>query len=56
MRDLVGYGPERKKFFWPNKAKIAISFVINYEEGSELSPLNGDSQAETRGTVFSFYT
>lgn len=54
MRDLVGYGPEEKKFFWPNKAKIAISFVINYEEGSELSPLNGDSQAETRGTDFPF--
>ncbi|KTC83495.1 polysaccharide deacetylase family protein [Legionella cincinnatiensis] len=54
MRDLVGYGPEGKEFFWPNKAKVAINFVINYEEGSELSPVNHDGQAETSGADFPF--
>ena len=54
MRDLVGYGPEEKNFSWPNKAKIAINFVINYEEGSELSPINDDTQPETSGADFPF--
>ncbi|HHT0594274.1 TPA: polysaccharide deacetylase family protein [Legionella anisa] len=54
MRDLVGYGSEGKNFFWPNKAKVAINFVINYEEGAELSPIHGDSYAETSGTDFPF--
>ncbi|WP_115706971.1 polysaccharide deacetylase family protein [Legionella sainthelensi] len=54
MRDLIGYGPEGKDFFWPNKAKVAINFVINYEEGSELSPINNDVQAETSGADFPF--
>ncbi|QEY51279.1 polysaccharide deacetylase family protein [Legionella longbeachae] len=54
MRDLVGYGPEGKDFVWPNNAKVAINFVINYEEGSELSPVNNDEQAETSGADFPF--
>lgn len=54
MRDLVGYGPKDKNFSWPNKAKIAINFVINYEEGAELSPINGDAHAETSGADFPF--
>ena len=39
-RDLLGYGRNRPTTSWPNGAKIAVNFVINYEEGSELSPLN----------------
>lgn len=54
MRDFLGYGLEEKQWFWPNNAKIAINFVINYEEGSELSPLNGDAEAETSGADFPF--
>lgn len=54
MRDLVGYGPEEKNFSWPNKAKVAINFVINYEEGAELSPVNGDTHAEISGADFPF--
>jgi allantoinase len=50
MRHIIGYGPEDNDFFWPNKAKIAINFVINYEEGSE----NGDLYAETSGADFPF--
>lgn len=54
MRDLIGYGPDGFNFSWPNNAKVAINFVINYEEGSELSPVNGDMYAETQGMDFPF--
>ncbi|KIV80980.1 hypothetical protein PV11_08435 [Exophiala sideris] len=45
-RDLIGYGRYSIDPKWPNNAKIAVSFVINYEEGAERSLLNGDSQTE----------
>lgn len=45
-RDMVGYGRHSFNPQWPNGAKIAVSFVINYEEGGERSLLNGDSQTE----------
>ncbi len=54
MRDLIGYGLTPPQIEWPNKAKIAINFVINYEEGAELSPINGDTEAETYGSDFPF--
>ncbi len=47
MRDFIGYGPNPPNPNWPNNAKLAISFVLNYEEGGENSILNGDSQSET---------
>ncbi|HAT6339768.1 TPA: polysaccharide deacetylase family protein [Legionella pneumophila] len=53
-RDLTGYGSEQINLTWPNKAKIAINFVINYEEGAELTPLNGDTKAEFYGSDFPF--
>ncbi|KAH8742538.1 polysaccharide deacetylase [Diaporthe sp. PMI_573] len=47
-RDLKGYGEKGLAGLkWPNNAKIAVSFVINYEEGAERSVLNGDGVAET---------
>jgi len=46
-RDLVGYGSKGKKITWPNNAKIALQFVLNYEEGGENSVLNGDKYSET---------
>ncbi|EXJ74360.1 uncharacterized protein A1O5_02656 [Cladophialophora psammophila CBS 110553] len=46
-RDLVGYGRDSIHPRWPNDAKIAVSFVINYEEGAERSLLNGDGQTES---------
>ena len=46
-RDLVGYGPHPPDPKWPNNAKVAVSFVINYEEGGEYSVLNGDSHSES---------
>ena len=48
-RDFVGYGSTPPKFEWPNKAKIAVSVVVNYEEGSEYSILDGDASGESMG-------
>jgi allantoinase len=36
-RDFVGYGPTPPHANWPGGARIAVNFVINFEEGSELS-------------------
>ncbi|TVY20926.1 Chitin deacetylase 1 [Lachnellula arida] len=47
-RDVVGFGRKSHNPQWPNGAKIAVSFVINYEEGSERSVTNGDAQSENR--------
>lgn len=46
-RDLTGYGRFPPNPNWPNGAKVAINFVINYEEGGENSLDNGDRQAES---------
>ncbi|MBS1862693.1 MAG: polysaccharide deacetylase family protein [Actinobacteria bacterium] len=46
-RDLIGYGPEPPTFSWPGGARLAVNVVINYEEGSEASPLQGDANVET---------
>lgn len=45
-RDFLGYGNKPPKVVWPNKAKVAVNFVINYEEGGESCVLDGDSQSE----------
>ncbi len=45
-RDMNGYGPQGPNVVWPNKAKIAIQFVINYEEGGENCVLHGDAASE----------
>ncbi len=52
MRDLVGYGHKGAGIQWPEHAKIAVNFVINYEEGAELTPVNGDPTAEGYGGEF----
>lgn len=46
-RDLAGYGRFPPNPNWPNGAKVAVNFVINYEEGGENSLDNGDLQAES---------
>ena len=46
-RDLIGYGAKGKKISWPNNSKLALQFVLNYEEGGENSVLNGDKYSET---------
>ena len=40
-RDFVGYGAKRPRVEWPGGARIAVSVVVNYEEGSEASPVDG---------------
>ena len=45
-RDLVGYGRTPPFADWPNKARIAVQFVLNYEEGAENSVLHGDAGSE----------
>jgi allantoinase len=45
-RDLIGYGQFPPHPKWPGQAKIAVQFVLNYEEGAENSVLHGDDQSE----------
>ena len=45
-RDFVGYGAEPPHAQWPGDARIAVNFVINFEEGSELSYPAGDGVSE----------
>jgi putative urate catabolism protein len=45
-RDLVGYGPQPPHARWPGDARIAVQFVLNYEEGAENCVLDGDPGSE----------
>ncbi|GAA0825246.1 MULTISPECIES: allantoinase PuuE [Marinomonas] len=45
-RDLLGYGGHPVHPKWPNKAKVALQFVLNYEEGGENCILHGDPASE----------
>src|SRR5215831_13706447 len=49
-RDLVGYADQPPDPHWPGGARLALNFVVNYEEGGERSVLHGDQGAETRLT------
>ena len=46
-RNFVGYGNTDFKIKWPNNSKIALQFVLNYEEGGENCILHGDKYSET---------
>ncbi len=46
-RDLIGYGRTPPHPQWPNRARIAVQFVLNYEEGGENCVLHGDPASET---------
>ena len=46
-RDLVGYADQVPQANWPGGARIAVQFVLNYEEGSENCILHGDAASET---------
>lgn len=45
-RDMVGYGPHAPRADWPGDARVAVQFVVNYEEGGENCVLHGDGGAE----------
>ncbi|HZV63305.1 MAG TPA: allantoinase PuuE [Telluria sp.] len=46
-RDLIGYGRTPPHPRWPGQARIALQFVLNYEEGGENNVLHGDPASET---------
>ena len=46
-RDLIGYGRNAPDPRWPGRARVAVQFVINYEEGGESSILHGDRGSES---------
>ena len=46
-RDLVGYGGTPPQAHWPGDARLALQFVINFEEGAENNVLHGDEYSET---------
>ena len=46
-RDLIGHGRTPPHANWPAQARIAVQFVLNYEEGSENCVLHGDPASET---------
>ncbi len=45
-RDMIGYGQNPPRADWPDGARIAVNFVINYEEGGENNILHGDAASE----------
>jgi putative urate catabolism protein len=53
-RDMVGYGSAPPNPQWPGDARIAVEFVINYEEGAENTILHGDAASESLLTEFGF--
>ena len=52
-RDLIGYGATPPRVRWPNDARIAISLVVNYEEGSENLLQDGIGKREVAGESLS---
>ena len=45
-RDFRGYGGEPPPARWPNDARVALSIVVNFEEGAELAIADGDERNE----------
>ena len=45
-RNLIGYGANPPQADWPGEARLALQFVLNFEEGGENSLLNGDRESE----------
>ena len=45
-RNMMGYGLNSPEVKWPNNSRIAVQFVLNYEEGAESSILHGDKFSE----------
>ena len=45
-RDLIGYGHTPPQANWPGRARVAVQFVLNYEEGGENCVLHGDAGSE----------
>ena len=54
-RDLIGYGPNPPDPAWPNGARLALNFVLNYEEGSEYSIPDNDARSDSALTEVGGY-
>jgi peptidoglycan/xylan/chitin deacetylase (PgdA/CDA1 family) len=52
-RDLIGYGGRWPEVTWPGGARLAVSVVVNFEEGAEQQVLDGDPVTERIGEVIS---
>ena len=46
-RNMIGYGRQTPTNLWPDNARVAVQFVINYEEGAENCVLHGDPASES---------
>lgn len=53
MRDLIGYGGKWPDFVWPGGKRLAVSVVVNFEEGAERQVGDGDAESERIGEVVS---
>lgn len=53
-RDFRGYGRRRPRAPWAGEARLALCFVVNYEEGAEYSLLDGDERGEAHGLTYAF--
>ena len=52
-RDLVGYAGSGPEIIWPNGSRVAVSIVVNFEEGAELQVGDGDLTSESVGEILS---
>ncbi len=52
-RDLIGYAVAPPQIIWPNRARVAVSVVVNFEEGAEMQVGDGDFTSERVGEVLS---
>ena len=52
-RDLVGYAGSAPEIIWPNGSRVAVSIVVNFEEGAELQVGDGDPTSESVGEILS---
>jgi peptidoglycan/xylan/chitin deacetylase (PgdA/CDA1 family) len=55
-RDFIGYGDERPDVAWPGDALLALSIVVNFEEGAERTPLYGDAECDPMSEAFAAVT
>jgi peptidoglycan/xylan/chitin deacetylase (PgdA/CDA1 family) len=47
QRDFIGYANQPPAIAWPHRARVAVSFVLNFEEGAEFSVADGDARNES---------
>ncbi|MCV3273456.1 polysaccharide deacetylase family protein [Roseobacter sinensis] len=52
-RDLIGYGATPPEIVWPNGSRVAVSVVVNFEEGAECQVGDGDRTSERVGEIVS---